>query len=393
MEVHGNPRALYLLATIIKTKTGAWKAIIRQHGQPLKTKTCQLKRDAEDWARDAESDIQKGIYNPGARILRKLLMSEALDRYESNVSPTKRASTQDRESVRFRHLHKYFGQYALTAITPEIVARYRDARLTQGKSANTVRLELALLGHLYTTAIREWGMSFMRNPVTLIKKPSPGHGRTRRLSADEEVRLLTACHAHSNPMLTWIVEVALYTGMRQGEILGLHTEQVDIERRIIGLTHTKNGTERTVPLSVRATTVLATALANPARPRDTNLVFFGDPGHDGVRRPYVTGKVWQTILTRAGIIDLHFHDLRHEAASRLVEMGLSDLEVAAITGHKSMQMLKRYTHLRAEDLVGKLDRVLHQRNNDNTTTKRAPALGMRDGTSKSPSRPRSRRNS
>jgi integrase len=84
------------------------------------------------------------------------------------------------------------------------------------------------------------------------------------------------------------------------------------------------------------------------------LVFYGEPGRDGKRHPYVFNRVWALTLRGAGIEGLHFHDLRHEATSRLVERGLSDQEVSAITGHKSMQMLKRYTHLRAEDLVERL---------------------------------------
>ena len=99
------------------------------------------------------------------------------------------------------------------------------------------------------------------------------------------------------------------------------------------------------------------ALANPVRPTDCNLVFFGEPGRDGERKPYNFNKIWSGIKRDLGMEDLRFHDLRHEAVSRLVEGGLSDQEVASISGHKSMQMLRRYTHLRAEDLVKKLDNL------------------------------------
>ena len=158
-------------------------------------------------------------------------------------------------------------------------------------------------------------------------------------------------------MLGWVVRVALFTAMRQGEILSLTLDQVDMQRRIVRLTDTKNGSSRTVPLSNRAASVLRKAVANPVRPADTELIFFGEPGRDGVRRPYCINKVWSAALKRAGIPNLRFHDLRHESVSRLVELGLTDQEVAAISGHKSMQMLKRYTHLRAEDLVERLDTV------------------------------------
>lgn len=143
--------------------------------------------------------------------------------------------------------------------------------------------------------------------------------------------------------------------MRSSEITGLTKGQVDLHRRIVRLSKTKNDSARTVPLTRHATEVLASAVANPVRPKETDLVFFGEPGRDGRRRPYNFNKAWLGIKAELGVSDLRFHDLRHEAVSRLVEGGLSDQEVAAISGHKSMQMLKRYTHLRAEDLVGRLD--------------------------------------
>lgn len=106
--------------------------------------------------------------------------------------------------------------------------------------------------------------------------------------------------------------------------------------------------------------VFRQALSNPVRPFDTDLIFWGEHGRDGKRRPYEFRPAWHRALKKAGIKGLRFHDLRHEAVSRLVEIGLGDREVAAISDHKSMQMLKRYTHLRAEDLVERLDQLLGQ---------------------------------
>ena len=99
------------------------------------------------------------------------------------------------------------------------------------------------------------------------------------------------------------------------------------------------------------------ALNYPVRPIDTDLIFFGEPGRDGKRRPYTINKFWTQALQHADIEDLRFHDLRHEATSRFVEAGLSDQEVSSITGHKSMQMLKRYTHLRTENLSEKIQHI------------------------------------
>lgn len=345
------------MATITKTPAGTWKALIRKSGWPSAGKTFRTKRDAEDWARRTEDEMVRGVYIQRSQSER-LTVAAALDRYLSEVTPTKKASTQNAELNKSNRLRAAFGGYSLAAVTPDLVADYRDKRIAEGKSNNTVRLELALLSHLFTTAIREWRVGLTYNPVANIRKPSPGEGRDRRLTAEECERLLAAADAHSNPMFGWMVRLALYTGMRSGEIQNLKRNQVDLKKRTILLKDTKNGDSRTVPLLwPEAREAMRAALDNPIRPIDTDLVFYGEPGRDKKRRPYVTTKIWANLRKQEGFADLHFHDLRHEAVSRLVEAGLSDQEVSAISGHKSMQMLRRYTHLRAENLCEKFDRL------------------------------------
>jgi integrase len=261
-------------------------------------------------------------------------------------------------NTKAKALKTSLGAYSLAAISPDLVASYRDERLEAGKSPSTVRLELSLLSHLFTIAIKEWRIGLFYNPVANIRKPTPPKGRDRRLSADEEITLLKACDNHSNPMLGWITRIALYTGMRAGEIKSLTRRQVNLQKRTVYLSETKNGSARTVPLTRDATDVFRLALNNPVRPLDTDLIFWGEPGRDGKRRAYEFRPAWHRTLKEAGIQGFRFRDLRHEAVSRLVEAGLGDQEVAAISGHKSMQMLKRYTHLRAEDLVERLDHLL-----------------------------------
>ncbi|KVE91110.1 tyrosine-type recombinase/integrase [Burkholderia vietnamiensis] len=344
------------MAALTKIPSGTWKATIRRVGWPTAAKTFRTKRDAEDWARRTEDEMVRGVFIQRAPS-EKTSVADALDRYEREIVPAKKASTQRREGARIRELKAHFGKYSLAAVTPDLVARYRDDRLAQGKANNTVRLELALLGHLFNVAIKEWHIGPVYNPVANIRKPRPGEGRNQRLSGREQALLLAAVDKRTNPMLGWIVRLAIETGMRQSEIVGLRRGQIDLERRVVRLTDTKNDAARTVPLTKLAASVLQSALANPIRPIDTDLVFFGEPGRDRKRRAYQFTKVWNAIKKQTGLIDFRFHDLRHEAVSRLVEAGLSDQEVASISGHKSMQMLRRYTHLRAEDLVGKLDAI------------------------------------
>ncbi|AZG88565.1 site-specific integrase [Pseudomonas syringae pv. pisi str. PP1] len=353
------PLESFQMATLVKTPSGTWKALIRKTGWPTVAKTFRTKRDAEDWSRRTEDEMVRGVYiqRSGSE---RMTLEAALKRYLSDITPTKKPTTQRGETSKAKKLIEHLGKYSLAALSAEIIAGYRDKRLNEKGRAgttsnNTVRLELALLSHLFTVAIQEWGLGLAFNPVLNIRKPSPGEGRNRRLSPDEERRLLIAMNKHSNPMLGWIVGIALETGMRSAEISSLRKSQVDLERRIVKLVDTKNDAQRTVPLSKRATALFQSAMENPARPSECNLVFFGEPGKDTKRRPYAFTKTWRLLVKKLELPDFRFHDLRHEAVSRLVEGGLSDQEVSSISGHKSMQMLKRYTHLRSEDLVEKLD--------------------------------------
>ncbi|WP_429628109.1 site-specific integrase [Tunturiibacter psychrotolerans] len=358
---------------------------MRKTGWPMITKTFRIKRDAEDWARRTEDEIVRGVYVNRATADR-MTVKEAIERYLAEITPTKRPKSQISERGFSKPLLQHLGRYSLSAVTPSLVAGYRDKRLAgehrrdkEGNpiplAANTVRLELALLGHMFRIAMREWGVAIASNPVLNVRRPSPGPGRNRRLTEKEESSLLTAVDQHSNPMLGWIVRIALETGMRSSEIVTLRQGQIDLKRRIVTLIETKNTQPRTVPLSAVAANLFIQAHNISTRPGDTDLVFFGDPGRHGKRGPYTFNKIWLKIKKENGLADLHFHDLRHEAVSRFVESGFSDQEVSAISGHKSMQMVKRYTHLRAEDLVTRIDQASKRRDpgtGPRTLTKRLP---------------------
>ncbi|WP_420464994.1 tyrosine-type recombinase/integrase [Panacagrimonas sp.] len=358
------------MATIVATDSGKWKAIIRKSGWPPTIKTFRLKRDAEDWARRTEDEMVRGIYIQRAPSERTSVAS-ALDRYFKEVTPTKRPITQKTERQRIEIVKKFFGKYSLAAVTPDLVATYRDQRLAGDidpksgnripRAANTIRIELALLSNLYTVAIREWGMGLVYNPVKIIRKPTPAPHRHRRLTAAEEKRLFAELDAHSNPMLAWLARIALETGMRSSEITTLTRSQVDLRRRIVRLYDTKNSEPREVPLSDTAVEIFREALANPVRPIDTDLIFFGEPGRHGKRSSYTFHKVWDQAKRRAGIADYHFHDLRHECGSRLAEGGMDARKIAAILGHKDMNMAMVYVNLYGRDLVDEVNQALARR--------------------------------
>lgn len=151
------------MPTLVKTPAGSWKAVIRKTGWPTATKTFRTKRDAEDWARRTEDEMVRGVYIQRAGSER-MTLATALKRYLSDITPTKKLSTQKAEQTKAKQLMRHLGQYSLVALSAETIAAYRDQRLCEqtvrGRptSNNTVRLELALLSHLFTVAIQEWGL-------------------------------------------------------------------------------------------------------------------------------------------------------------------------------------------------------------------------------------------
>jgi len=260
------------MASIAKRKSGNWKAVIRRKGWPKVSKTFRIKKDAEDWARVTEDKIVRGIYISQSES-ENMTISEALDRYLKEVTPTKKTTTQKGNHVQSKPLKEILGQYTLVTLKPSHIADYRDKRLSKGLSNNTVRLELALLSHLYTTAIKEWEVGLTFNPVLNVKKPSAGKGRNRRLEGDEEEQLFLACSKHTNPILLWVAQLALFTAMRKTEMLTLEPRNLNMDKRTVTLFDTKNNYLRTVPLTKKAFKVFETVLSYPFRPKDTQLLF------------------------------------------------------------------------------------------------------------------------
>lgn len=331
------------MATYRKRGPYQWQAQIRKKGYHLQTKTFDTKAAAETWARATEYEMDQGLFVSRAEA-ESTTLGELLQRYLEDVTPLKKGAASETSRIRALLRHKLANRY-VASIRGVDIARYRDERLKK-VSPGTAKRDLVILSHLFEVARKEWGIH-VYNPVRDIKLPPHAKARDRRLrpgeegTEDEETRLLAACHEARNPFLLPIVRLALETAMRQGELVSLRWEHIDLTRQIAHLPDTKNGESRTVPLSSIAVSVL--------RPlsRGTCHVF---PGltTEAVKRAYIRA------VRRANIENLRFHDLRHEATTRLFEKGLNIMEVASITGHKDLRMLRRYTHLKAEDLAKKL---------------------------------------
>jgi integrase len=261
------------------------------------------------------------------------------DRYIQEVVPTKKSARQMTSMIRNICLH--IGKYAAAAITPEILVKYRDERMRTVKG-HTVRKDLLRIRRILTVASKEWGVYLPRgNPIDMITVPTqPTRGRDRRLEDDEEERLLTAARDYGGEIKT-IIQFAIETGMRRGEIYELRSENIDRDKKTAKLLDTKNGDDRKIPLSP-----VALKLLSVLSPNLSGRVF-------SMQSDSIT-QAFERCCKRADIEGLRLHDLRHEATSRFFEMGFNIMEVSSITGHKDLSMLKRYTHLRAEDLAERL---------------------------------------
>ncbi len=312
-----------------------WQVRVRKRGHPAQTRTWRTKAEAQAWARQVENEMDRGVF-VSRKEAENTPLAEALDRYAKEVSARKKGAVQE-QSIINKLLESTLADTFLASIQGKDIAKYRDTMLADGYSPITVRRRLSLLSHLFTIAGKEWGMAGLANPVQMVSVQKPNNARDRRFVGDEEKRLWAAAQEYGEPLPS-IIRFAMETAMRRGEIVAMLWRHVDLRACVLLVPDSKSGDPRRVPLSSRALAVLAHL------PRRVDGQVWG------IRADSIT-QAFDRACRRAAIEDLRFHDLRHEATSRLFEKGLNPMQVAAITGHKTLQMLKRYTHLRAEDLA------------------------------------------
>lgn len=321
-----------------------WQARVHRKDHKPVVQSFNNKADAIKWARNVESQLDLGILASKQTMPR---MKSVLARYLAEVTPTKKGVKQERNRIKQLQKSK-LADMQLDKITSEVMSQYRDTRL-QIVSANTVRIELALISVLFEQCRKEWGFA-LTNPVRGIRIPKPGKPRQRRLEEGEEEALLAACRTSRAYYLHSFVVLAIETGMRCSELLALRWEHVNMKNRTAFLPDTKNGQSRTVPLSSRA------GGAIQALPRAISGKLFNS-GYQSIHDAFKLA-VTKAQATEAGNVTflkgLRLHDLRHEAVTRLFEKGLNPIEVGMVSGHKTLSMLQRYTHLRSEMVLVKL---------------------------------------
>lgn len=370
------------MATIRKRGEYQWEVQIRKKGFPSQSKTFNTYAEAEAWAAIIESEMVRGVFVSRTEA-ESTTLAQALARYEREITPSKKGAAQ--ELSRLNVLRKLpLTCRFLASIHGSDIAALRDQRAAEGWAAASIVRELAIISHVFNVARREWGMESLGNPVELIRRPTIRNERERRITEAivwqqdaegnwtaeslDELQMLTRVTESED--LPDIVTIAVETAMRRSEILGLQRQHVDTKRRVAKLLDTKNGSAREVPLSSKAVAVFE------ARPVRLDGRIFGMTDDAATRAfaravargraAYETGLSWR--LAQDGLpphqvakhlesdtflVDLRFHDLRHEATSRLADIYPMH-ELARITGHRDTRMLLRYYHPRAEDLAKKL---------------------------------------
>jgi len=320
-------------------RANRWQARVRRKGNPDLTKTFITRQDAERWARAAEVDLDRGSYvNPVEA--QRITLGGLIDRYIREVLPAMKGAKDD--GIRLAAMKRNsVAKLSLANLTPEAIGKYRDERL-RTVAAGTVIRNLAYISSVINHARREWGIT-VANPIPLVRKPTAPKGRDRLLSADELARLLRALEptGRRNPWMQPLVQLALETAMRRGELLSLRWSDIDLSGRTATLWQTKNADKRVVPLSSRAIAVLQ------SMPRNIGGVVFPING-------FTVSAAFDRALDRAGIRDFHFHDLRHMAVTELSKRLPNLIELAAVSGHRSLKMLQRYYHPNATELAHKL---------------------------------------
>lgn len=338
-----------------------YRVKVRLKGHPLQTASFDRKTDAKRWASATESAIREGRHFKSTESKRHTL-SDLITRYMREVLPGKSIATQKAQGPHLEWWRKKIGDRLLADITPSLLSEHKAILATEPISSPvrrgipttntpavsrfrgpaTIIRYMAALSHPFTIAVKEWGW-IEHNPMERVSKPKEPSGRVRYLSKEELNRLLCACKESTNSDLYAATLLALSTGARRMEVMGLRWRQVDLTRHVITLEVTKNGERRALPLAGPALGVMEARAK--ARRSDTDLVF---PSSFNPSKPVDLTEPFRTALAAANITDFRWHDLRHTAASYLAMNGASLAEIAEILGHKTLQMVKRYAHLSTE---------------------------------------------
>lgn len=325
---------------VAKDGTISYRVKIRLKGHPEISDTFATKTTAKEWAEKTQSDIRNGL-RLTVREAKKRTVEELVNLYINKVLPYKGNGAIETK----RHLEiwkQLIGKYALISVNTKTILDAREKiqnTETRGKkkSTSTVNRYMAALSVVFSYAVKE--LEWMDdNPISKISHLQEPKPRVRYLSDEERKILCEQARESSNPYIYAIICIALTTGARKMEILGLRWEDVDLNVNTAILQETKNGERRVLELIEPALSELKKLYAHR---RKSPFVF---PSHDGNGVLDIT-YCWKDLIKRTGIENFRFHDLRHTCASYLAMNNVNMATIAEILGHKDFKITKRYAHL------------------------------------------------
>ena len=337
------------MASIYKRKnqngTTFWRAVVRIKGYPSVSNHFERKQEADDWAKQIEHQIRLGQFNFDHH--KKLHTFEDLaERYIQDGVLDHLRSADDAH----RHIAYWssrLNSFALIHFNPELLSKERqilsDTPTDKGRkrTAATTNRYMASLSSLLSYASNQLGW-INDNPVLRLKKLKENRGRDRVLTENEISRLLSAAKESKSPYLYCIILLSLTTGARQGELLSLEWKDIDFENKLAYIRETKNGHPRSIALCDPVLEELHRFHQN--RNLQKPLVFASKTAFGRID----IKKAWQNALTRSGIKNCRAHDMRHTFCTYAAAKGASNLQLATATGHKTLAMLMRYTHMDVE---------------------------------------------
>jgi integrase len=336
------------------------KVRIRGH-RPLSC-TFEKLTDAREWAKNTEADIKRGLRFDDHHA-QKHTLNEAIELYKQAARLTTHPRHLYQREKQLDWWSEKLGDNLLAKITADKVNVCKRELMTRTSprgggdkplKAATVNHYLCALSAVLNHAMRE--MNWIRhNPMQEVKKMQVKNARVRFLSPEERDAILKACKAPGRHRLLFpLVMVAMCTGMRKSEILALHWKDVDLDKRVVIVQASKNGDRRSVPITGPALEVMQDL--RKIRHIASDLVF---ARKDGVG-PIELKKQWEAALEQSKVENFRFHDLRHTAATYLLQAGASLPELSAILGHRSLQMVKRYAHMAENHAVAVVERMTKQ---------------------------------
>lgn len=359
------------------TREVAYRAQVRIKGRPTASATFPNRKEARAWGVSIEAAVRENRHFPNAPARRTSFDALVKDYTKTVLKEPGRFDEKER-TTRERQLRWWsekFSGLSLAEVTADRISAARDALAEEAfargrarkdpetgksveakqykRSGSTINRYIAALSHALSFAVKDRRV-LERNPVSDVRRKKEPRGRTRFLSDEERTGLLKACANSAWPELLTLVLLAITTGARKGELIALKWADVDLKMGRALVRESKNDEPRTLPLAGNALEALRELkLRNSAR---SQHVF---PQPSGFPGPYEHfDKHWYAALEEAGIGNFHFHDLRHTTASMLAAQGASLLEIADVLGHKTLAMVKRYSHLVVDHKAKVIQRMI-----------------------------------